>query len=71
MALHFVNFREFDQHFENAVCVFGPPDFVHRVWDLRAAFGGEFDPDHDVRVFGKGTDADTPTKFSFNDSENV
>ena len=71
MAVHFIAFREFDQQYWNAVRVFGPPAFVHRVWDQRAAFGGEFDPDQDVRVFAKGIDTDTPSPWSFNDSEHV
>jgi hypothetical protein len=71
MATHFIGFKEDSQQFVNAVQVFGPPDFVHRMWDLRAAFGGEFDPDHDVRIFAKGTEADAPSIYSFNDSENA
>lgn len=52
---HFARFpAPLDQRYENAVRVFGPPDFLHRVWDRRAqreiAAG-------DVVVFAKG-DAD-------------
>jgi hypothetical protein len=71
MAVHFIGFVENSQQYQNAVRAFGPPAFVHRVWDVRAKFGGEFDPDNDVRVFAKGTDADPPSAYSFNDSEMV
>ena len=71
MAIHFIGFAENSPQYQNAVRVFGPPDFVHRVWDVRAKFGGEFDPVQDVRIFAKGTDADTPSPYSFNDSEVV
>jgi hypothetical protein len=33
-AVHFVGFRGEEYH--SAVAVFGPPDFVHRIWDVRA-----------------------------------
>jgi len=54
---HFVRFeRTHDQRFQNAVRVFGPPDYLHRHWDRRAlreiAAG-------DVIVFAKG-EADQP-----------
>lgn len=71
MATHFVGFKEGSQAYWNAVRTFGPPDFFHRVWDLRAKHGGEFDPEADVRIFGKGSEADEPSPHSFNDSENV
>lgn len=71
MAVHFIAFREGDQSYWNAVRVFGSPTFVHRVWDLRAKFVGEFDPEQDVRIFAKGTDEDHPSPYSFNDSENA
>lgn len=71
MAVHFVGFVEHSQQFENAVQVFGPPDFFHRVWDVRAKFGGEFDPENDVFIFAKGTENDPPTPFSFDDSSLV
>lgn len=71
MALHFIGFVEHSQQYQNAVRIFGPPAFFHRVWDQRAAFGGEYDPDVDVRVFAKGDDTYRPTPYSYNDSENV
>lgn len=46
MAVHFVNFRDEDR-FQNAMRVFGEPDFVHLRWDARARFGGEFDTEND------------------------
>lgn len=51
-AVHFVRFDGLhDQRFQSAIQVFGPPDFLHRVWDMRAkreiAKG-------DVVVFAKG-----------------
>lgn len=56
-ALHFVRFANMhDRHYDNAVAVFGLPDFMHRRWDKRArreiAAG-------DTVVFAKG-DADQP-----------
>ena len=66
MAVHFIGFR--GDEYTSAVRVFGKPDFVHRRWDVRAAFGGERHPD-DTLVFAKGTDADTPDKWAFNDSD--
>lgn len=71
MAVHFVGFVEYSQRYQNAVLTFGSPAFVHRIWDVRAKFGGEFDPEQDVRIFAKGTDADPPSVYSFNDSEVV
>jgi hypothetical protein len=71
MAVHFIAFREGDQQYWNAVRVFGLPAFVHRVWDVRAKLGGEFDSDHDVRVFAKGAETDAPSPYSFDDSEHV
>ena len=55
MAYHFVGFRDPAQ-FARVCRVFGRPEFVHARWDSRAAFGGEFDPDTDVRVFARGSD---------------
>lgn len=51
-AVHFVRFRNLhDQHYQNAVQVFGPPHFVHRRWDNRAH--REIAPG-DVVVFANG-----------------
>jgi len=48
--------------------VFGSPEFIHKIWDNRAKFGGEFDPRTDVRIFAKGSEQDEPSEFSFDDS---
>jgi hypothetical protein len=69
MAVHFVNFRQPSETWNWAVRIFGPPDFVHRRWDVRAKLGGEFDPENDFFVFAKGTEHDEPSPFSFNDSD--
>lgn len=69
MAVHFVGFHEGSDTWHAAVRVFGPPAFVHRRWDVRAKFGGDFDLEQDVYVFAKGTEADEPSPYSFNDSE--
>lgn len=71
MVLHFIGFEEFSQSYWNARMVFGPPAFFHRFWDQRAAYGGDIDPLTDTLIFAKGTETDTPTKWSYNDSENV
>lgn len=67
MAVHFVGFRTGDQY-HNAIKVFGRPDFIHRSWDVRAKFSGEWDPDHDIFVFAKGTENDDPSPYAFDDS---
>jgi len=64
MALHFIGFR--DDRFWSAVKVFGPPDFIHRRWDVRA---WQEVVDGDTAVFAAGTRDDTPAHPSFNDSE--
>jgi hypothetical protein len=54
---HFVRFTSlFDQRFQNAVRVFGAPDFLSRHWDRRAL---REIADGDVIVFAKGG-ADQP-----------
>lgn len=67
MAIHFVGFR--GDEYTRACKVFGKPDFIHRIWDVRAKFGGEFDPENDVFIFAKGSFSDIPSQYSFNDSE--
>jgi hypothetical protein len=71
MAVHFVGFCEDSHSFHQAVKVFGKPDFFHRVWDARAKFGGEFDPENDVRVFLKGDENSDIKPFVFDDSATV
>ena len=56
-CLHFVRFEsQHDQRFQNAVRVFGPPDFLHRHWDRRAL---REIAASDVIVFAK-SEADQP-----------
>lgn len=66
-CVHFIGFTDTGQYWR-ACQIWGKPDFIHRHWDLRAKFGGEYHPD-DIMVFAKGTDSDEPKQFSFNDSE--
>jgi hypothetical protein len=61
-AVHFVGFRGDEYH--SAVRAFGPPDFVHRVWDVRAA--AEVAP-HDTVVFARYHGL-PPTQYSHDDS---
>jgi hypothetical protein len=63
---HFVGFRGEEYH--SAVKVFGVPDFIHRIWDVRAA--QEAQPE-DTVVFARTNDwnnRETPSKFTFDDS---
>lgn len=60
--LHFVGFR--DDRYWNAVRVFGPPDFIHRRWDLRAK--REIAPD-DLIVFATGNERQKPSRISGDD----
>lgn len=70
MALHFVLFADktFDDQlrFMRAVRIFGPPDFVHRVWDVRAACEIV---EGDVAVFAKGTIKDAPSFYPYTEDE--
>lgn len=68
-CVHFIGF-DCQSKIDRAARVFGPPDFVHRYWDVRAAFGGEYAPG-DIRVFAVGTDRDAPRPHAFDDSANV
>ena len=52
MAVHFIGFR--GNEYNNAVKVFGEPDFVHMSHDQRMY--GEVDLDKDVLVFGPKSD---------------
>lgn len=65
-CLHFVGFKD-STRFWNAVRVFGYPDFIHRNWDSRAAYGGEWDS-NDTRVFADGDDSMPPKPQSRDDS---
>lgn len=62
--LHFVRFDRFDQRFSNAVAVFGPPAFLHRVWDRRAR---REVADEDVVVFAKGESDQQVSPFNGDD----
>ena len=60
--VHFVGFR--GDEFWSAQKVFGPPDFIHRGWDLRAQREiGE----NDIVVFAKGPHDQKPRRQSYND----
>ena len=64
MATHFVGFR--GNEYNNAINVFGDPDFIHRNNDPRFKYGGELDA-KDTVVFANGSE-NKYTKYSFNDS---
>ena len=63
--LHFVRFK--DDRYLAAVRVFGPPDFIHRLWDRRAV--DEIAPG-DVVVFADGDETQPVVPFAFDDSAN-
>ena len=57
--LHFVGFR--DDRYWNAVRVFGPPDMLHRDYDVYAA--NDIAPG-DMVVFARGPADQSPRSFS-------
>jgi len=61
--LHFVGFK--DDRVWAALKVFGPPDFWHRIWDVRARL--EIVPG-DIAVFASGTIDDPVRPFTHDDS---
>lgn len=63
-CVHFIGFTEMSQ-FQNAVNVFGRPDFIHRYWDRRAK--NDVMP-NDTAVFAKGTEDSETVPFNFDDS---
>lgn len=69
-ALHFVGFkdprRDKDPRYDNAVRVFGPPDFLHRGWDRRAQ---REIMEGDTIVFAKGDETQPMSVYSFDDSD--
>ena len=67
-CLHFVGFADAES-FNRAVRIFGNPDFIHRNWDVRAAYGGERGP-LDVFVFATGDETATPKPYAYDDSAN-
>jgi hypothetical protein len=61
-AIHFVGFR--DDRYWNAVKVWGPPDFVHAGWDMRAR---REIADGDTVIFADGPADQEPRAKSFSD----
>lgn len=61
-AVHFVGFRGDEYH--SAVRAFGPPDFIHRRWDLRAQ--REIHPS-DTVVLATGDEDQKPSRVSGDD----
>lgn len=61
-CVHFVGFRGEEYH--SAVRTFGPPDFIHRGWDLRAQ---REIADVDTVVFAFGSADQQPRTKSFDD----
>ncbi len=70
-ALHIVGFVLLaigpDDRRDYAARIFGPPDFIHRVWDARVH--AEIMPSDRV-VFAKRQEFSPLTPFAFDDSEN-
>ena len=64
MAVHFIGFKDTAQY-QNAINVFGKPDFIHRKWDVRAK---QEVVKGDVAVFATGNDTNTAIHPSFDDS---
>lgn len=64
MATHFIGFKK--DEFNSAVKVWGVPDFFHRVWDVRAR---QEVVKGDVAIFACGVFTDTPSPWTFNDSQ--
>ena len=65
-SVHFVGFR--GDEYTSAVRIFGLPDFIHRIWDIRAVTEIQTD---DIVVFAREKDwanLQNPSKFSFDDS---
>lgn len=71
-CLHFVGFKDprvtKDERFDRARRVFGPPDFLHRGWDLRAQ---REIADGDTIVFATGDASQPPRAQSFDDGEGL
>lgn len=69
MFIHFVGFRDvrydIDERYWRAARLFGEPNFVHRVWDIRAKMEIELG---DMVVFANGTEFDPVVPFTFDDS---
>jgi hypothetical protein len=67
-AVHFIGFKPGAQDWWNALKIWGRPDFVHRKWDERAAFGGEIDWNEDILIFAGKEREDVIHSFSVDDS---
>ena len=67
-AIHFIGFKPGARDWWSAVRIFGSPDFVHRKWDERAAFGGEIDWNEDILIFAGKEREDVIHSFSVDDS---
>lgn len=68
-CLHFVGFKDpritKDERYDRARRVFGPPDLLHRGWDMRAR---REIMDGDTIVFATGDYRQEPRAHSFDDS---
>jgi hypothetical protein len=60
--LHFVGFR--GEEYNSAIRVFGLPDFIHRVWDMRAV---QEIAANDIVVFAKYHNQ-PPCEYTYDDS---
>ena len=72
-AVHFIGFKPGARDWWSAVRVFGQPDFIHRKWDERAAYGGEIDLSTDILIFSsigewRAYRDNRPAPFSVDDS---
>lgn len=65
-AVHFVGFKPGSERFNNAERVFGPPDFVHRVYDGRCIVEIMHG---DTVVFAKGDEHQPVEVYSYDDSD--
>lgn len=67
-CVHFIGFDPIKEPMRlvAAIKVFGPPDFVHRIWDTRAAVDIAED---DLVVFAEGSEKDTPSFYPYNEDE--
>ena len=63
--VHFIGFK--GDEYARAQRVFGPPDFVHRLYDARVKHGGEVAPG-DTLIFANGEEQRTRA-HTYNDSQ--
>lgn len=61
-CVHFVGFR--GDEYISAIRVWGPPDFIHIGWDLRAR---REIAEGDTVVFARGDDRQEPSRHSYPD----